>query len=230
MLIKIIFIYLIPIIILPFFFKLKKLENQELTQKIEQIITISNLKVKAIYSADASERTTHSNACVAGFGNTKKIIIFDTMLNGNYSNDEICAVLAHEIGHIKHKHILKMIAISAFETLIMLIILLFLLSNIKLYNAFNIPQLLFAGLPIGLIVFNSLGFLLNAISNTISRYFEKQADDYSVKIMGSAKPLIATFKYFIERDLANIHIHPLYEFLHLSHPSLLHRIKRLQKK
>ncbi|MGE5582751.1 MAG: M48 family metalloprotease, partial [Bacillota bacterium] len=110
----VLFMYLVPLILIPLFYKLTPLEDQDLGEKIAGLFQRSGLKVRGIFQADESSKSTHANAMIAGFGRSKTIILFDTLVN-NYSREEIAAIIAHEIGHGKRRHIFQLMALTIGE-------------------------------------------------------------------------------------------------------------------
>jgi len=223
----ILFTFLVPVIIIPFFYKIKPIESNSLTEKINALLNKLNFKIKGIYSVDASLRSTHANAGFSGFGKSKKIIIFDTMLDGKYSDDEILSVLAHEIGHAKKKHILIQMILSIAVLFIFITFILYLLSSDFAYNSMGINRIFFAGLLFAGFFFENIFYFVQPLTSRLSRKFEFDADKYSKTAMNSAVPLISSFKKFIINDCANINPHPAYESFYYSHPSVIKRINKL---
>ncbi|MBP7652226.1 M48 family metallopeptidase, partial [Candidatus Dependentiae bacterium] len=215
----ILFTFLVPVIILPFFYKLKPLKSIQLTEKIDELLLKLNFKIKGIYSVDASIRSTHANAGFAGFGKSKKIIIFDTILDGKYSDEEIMAVLAHEIGHAKKKHIQIQMILSIITLFFFITFILYLLSYDSAYSSMGIKKNFYAGILFAGFFFESVFYFIQPLANLISQKFEYDADSYSKKSLGTSFPLISSFKKFVVNDYANINPHPLYEKFYYSHPS-----------
>ena len=221
--------YLVPILILPFFYKLKPLPDGELKNSLNNLIQKCGVKIKGLYSADESKRSTHANAAVAGIGKSKKIIIFDTMLNEKYSSVEILAVIAHEIGHAKKKHILKQTVISMAVMFVAVAFVVYALSSNYIYTSMNIPHVFYAGLLVISIFFSNITFFWSPLFGRLSRKFEYEADAYSSEALCTPEPLISSFKKMVSNDLSNINPHPFYEEFFYSHPSAIKRIKRLRE-
>ena len=177
---------------------------------------------------DAGKRSRHTNAYFSGLGRTKRIVLFDSLIQ-SHERDEILAVLAHEIGHFKKNHIKKQIALIASTSLL----LLYLASNMigweTMYHAFGFSVMpAYAGLFIVGILWEPIGFFLGPLGMAISRRFERDADIYGVKTVGSAGPLVRALKKMGKENLSNLYPHPLYVQFNYSHPPLLERIETLQ--
>ena len=177
---------------------------------------------------DGSKRSTKANAYFSGFGSEKRVTLYDTLIN-DLEEEEIVAVLAHEVGHYKKRHIIFNLFTSILLTGLMLYVLSLFISNPLLSNALGVETPSF---HIGLIAF---GLLYSPISeftglimNVFSRKFEFQADDYAKRTF-KAEPLISSLKKLSKNSLSNLTPHPAYVFMHYSHPTLLERIKNLRK-
>ena len=222
-----IFTYLAPVIFIPLFYKLKHLENNDLRTKVENLVKKSGFKVRGIFIANESRKSTHGNAMFTGIGNSKKVILFDTLLN-NHSDDEILAIVGHEIGHGVKKHGLIFYIFIIFILFIFILAVSILLSSRFVYNSMGIDRIFYAGVfIIYYLFFDVLMYFIEPLMNKFSRKCEYQADAYSKKIMGIGVPLISSFEKFITDDLSVINPHPLYESLHYNHPSLIKRIRAL---
>jgi STE24 endopeptidase len=221
------FSYFVPVIITPIFYKLKPVTDESLREKIEKLITQSGLKIKRILVADESQKSTHVNAEFSGFGKNKTIILFDTLLN-NYSEAEILAILAHEIGHGKRKHLYKMIVISGIGTFLFILFAAYLLSTDLPFAAFGV-NVIYGKFYITYQFFLEIpAFFVHPLLIRFFRKFEYEADAYSKRLLNNAEPLISAFKKFFTLELQNINIHPWYEKMYYSHPSLLKRIQALK--
>ena len=222
-----IFTYLAPVLFIPLFYKLKPLEDEILKDKVENLVKKSGFKVRGVFIANESSKSTHGNAMFTGIGNTKKVILFDTLLN-NHSDDEILAIVGHEIGHGIKKHGLIFYIFTTIILFVFLVVVSLLLSNGNIYNSMGIDRIFYAGaFIIYYMFFYVLMYFIEPLMYKFARRFEYQADAYSKKIMGTGKPLIYSFEKFITDDLSVINPHPLYESLHYSHPSLIKRIRAL---
>ncbi|WP_298262513.1 M48 family metallopeptidase [uncultured Lutibacter sp.] len=215
-------------LIVPLFNKQKPLVEGELKTKIENFAKKIGFKLQNIFVIDGSKRSTKANAYFSGFGSQKRITLYDTLINDLETN-EIVAVLAHEVGHYKQKHIIYNLIASILLTGFMLYILSLMVSNQVLSQALGVEQ---ASFHIGLIAFSVLyspiSEFTNFIMNILSRKFEYEADDYAKKHY-NANALISSLKKLSKNSLSNLTPHPLYVKFHYSHPTLLQRILNLKK-
>ncbi len=215
-------------LIVPLFNKQTPLEDGDLKTAIENFASKVGFKLDNIFVIDGSKRSTKANAYFSGFGSQKRITLYDTLIN-DLETDEIVAVLAHEVGHYKKKHIIYNLLTSIILTGITLYILSLLIGNSLLSQALGVDNPSF---HIGLIAFSILyspiseitGFLMNILS----RKFEYQADDYA-KHNFDGKPLISALKKLSKNSLSNLTPSSIYVAIHYSHPSLLQRILNLKK-
>jgi len=178
---------------------------------------------------DATKRSHHTNAYLTGLGRAKRIVLFDSLMNA-HEDDEILAVLSHEIGHLKRHHIAKQLALAG----IMSFILLFLASRLMawelLYRSFGFETAsLYAGLFLVVMLWQPVGFFFEPLAMGLSRRFEKEADLFSTQIQGTPEPLIKALKKMTLDNLSNLQPHPLYVFFNYSHPPLTQRIGLLRK-
>ena len=212
--------------IVPLFNKQRKLRSGDLKQKIETLAWNAEFEFQNIYTIDGSKRSTKANAYFAGLGKKKRIVLYDTLLKDLEEND-ILAVLAHEIGHFKKKHIQKSLIISIISTGITFFILSLFLDNPVLSNALgsDIPSF-HLGLIGFLFLYSPITELMGLIVNSISRKYEYDADAF-VKKFNLQEDLISGLKKNATKSLTNLNPHPWYEFWYYSHPSLLKRIKKL---
>lgn len=215
-------------LIVPLFNKQTILEEGELKNEIIKYVNSVGFKAHDIYVLNGSKRSTKANAYFYGFGNQKRITLYDTLIN-DLDNDEIVSVLAHEVGHYKRKHILYNLASSIILTGFALFILsLFIKSPIlSLALGVSIPSFHIGLIAFG-ILYSPVSQILGILMNIMSRKFEYQADNYA-KNTFSASPLISSLKKLSKNSLSNLTPHYLYVFFHFSHPTLLERIKNLKK-
>ncbi len=213
-------------LIVPLFNKQTPLENGSLKAKIEEYAKAVDFKIQHIFVIDGSKRSTKANAYFSGFGKQKRITLYDTLIN-DLNEEEVVAVLAHEVGHYKHKHIIYNLILSSLLTGITLFLLSLMINQPIFSEALNANQPSF---HIGLLVF---GFLYGPIStltgvlmNLLSRKFEYQADDYA-KDTYQASHLINSLKTLSKKSLSNLTPHAWNVFLNYSHPPLKDRIKNL---
>ena len=215
-------------LIVPLFNKQTILEEGYLKNEIIKYVNSVGFKAHDIYVLNGSKRSTKANAYFSGFGNQKRITLYDTLIN-DLENNEIVAVLAHEVGHYKRKHILYNLTSSIILTGFALFVLSLFIKTPVLSLALGVSHPSF---HIGLIAFGILyspvSQILGVFMNYMSRKFEYQADNYA-KNTFSASPLISSLKKLSKNSLSNLTPHYLYVFFHFSHPTLLDRIKNLNK-
>ena len=215
-------------LIVPLFNKQTPLEEGELKEAINQFAEKQNFKLSNIYTIDGSKRSTKANAYFSGLGAKKRIVLYDTLIN-DLSTSEIVAVIAHEIGHYKHKHTYKSMVISVIQTGFTLYILSLLVSNPALSEALGVNQPSF---HIGVIAFGILYSPISTIMglglNVLSRKFEYQADEFAT-VNSDSDSLISSLKKLSVNNLSNLNPHPWYVFFHYSHPTLLQRIRGMKK-
>ena len=215
-------------LIVPLFNKQTILEEGDLKNDIIKYVNSVGFKAHDIYVLNGSKRSTKANAYFSGFGNQKRITLYDTLIN-DLENDEIVAVLAHEVGHYKRKHIFYNLTLTIILTGFALFVLSLFIKTPLLSLALGVSHPSF---HIGLIAFGILyspvSQILGVFMNYMSRKFEYQADNYA-KNTFSASPLISSLKKLSKNSLSNLTPHYLYVFFHFSHPTLLDRIKNLNK-
>jgi STE24 endopeptidase len=215
-------------LIVPLFNEQTILEEGDLKNEIVKYVNSVGFKANNIYVLNGSKRSTKANAYFSGFGNQKRITLYDTLIN-DLENNEIVAVLAHEVGHYKRKHILYNLTSSIILTGFALFVLSLFIKTPVLSLALGVSHPSF---HIGLIAFGILyspvSQILGVFMNYMSRKFEYQADNYA-KNTFSASPLISSLKKLSKNSLSNLTPHYLYVFFHFSHPTLLDRIKNLNK-
>ena len=214
-------------IIVPLFNKQTKLEEGNLKNDIEKYSKKVGFDLSNIFVIDGSKRSTKANAYFSGFGKQKRITLYDTLLN-KLNDNQIIAVIAHEIGHYKKNHIIFNLIFSTIQTGLMLYILSLLIYMPIFSEALGIQSHSF---HIGLITFSILyapiSEIFSLIFNVFSRKFEYQADHYAKETFNS-KHLIEALKVLSKDSLSNLTPHPKYVWWHYSHPTLAQRIKHLQ--
>ena len=215
-------------LIVPIFNKQSPLEDGSLRTAISDYANTVGFNLDKIYIIDGSKRSTKANAYFSGFGSEKRVTLYDTLVN-DLNEEEIVAVLAHEVGHYKKKHIIFNLVTSVLLTGFTLYVLSLLIGNPMLSEALGVATPSF---HIGLIAFGILYSPLSEITgllmNWFSRKFEYQADNYA-KTTYKAEPLITSLKKLSKNSLSNLTPHPAYVFMHYSHPTLLERIKNLRQ-
>ena len=214
-------------LIVPLFNKQTPLKEGELKNAITKYTNSVGFKVEHIFVINGSKRSTKANAYFSGFGNQKRITLYDTLIN-DLSTDEIVAVLAHEVGHYKKKHIIFNLIASIMLTGFTLF-LLSLFINTPIFSlalSVSIPSFHIGLITFG-ILYSPISQLTGMLMNFMSRKFEYQADNYAKKTVAS-EPLISSLKKLSKNSLSNLTPHFLFVFIHYSHPTLLNRIKNLK--
>jgi STE24 endopeptidase len=214
-------------LIVPLFNKQSPLDDGPLREKIENFAVKTGFRLKNIYIIDGSKRSTKANAYFSGFGPKKRIVLYDTLLK-EFSEEEIVAVLAHEIGHYKKKHVLLTLFSSVFITGLMLFLLSLVVNNPALSEAMGarVPSF-HLGLIVFGILYSPLSLVIGLISNYISRKNEFQADKFA-KDNYNSEYLAAALKKLSVKNLSNMMPHPAYVFFNHSHPTLLKRLEKLE--
>jgi STE24 endopeptidase len=216
-------------LIVPIFNKQTPLEPGSLRDRIEEFASKTGFRLRNIYVIDGSKRSTKSNAYFSGFGSKKRIVLYDTLLK-EMTEGEIVAVLAHEIGHYKKKHVILSLFLSFILTGLMLFLFSVVVDNPLLSQALGSDK---QGFHLGLIVFgilySPLSLLIGLIANSISRKNEFAADRFA-KENGQAEMLTSALKKLSVKNLSNMMPHPVYVFFHFSHPPLLSRLEELERK
>ncbi|HEY1940301.1 MAG TPA: M48 family metallopeptidase [Candidatus Angelobacter sp.] len=212
-----------PVVLFPLFYKFVPLQNDELKARLVRLGERSGTRVRGVYEWKLSEKSKKANAALTGLGGTRRIILADTLLQ-NYSNDEIEAVLAHELGHHVHGHLVKMIAVQAVITFLG-----FWAANEVLHYAIVEQKIFlslsdFANLPLLALVASGLGLVLMPALNAYSRFTERQADLYCWKCVADVTPYITAMEKLARQNLSESHPSRLVEVLFHSHPPISKRI------
>jgi STE24 endopeptidase len=226
---QLLMVWLYPVLIAPLFNKFEPVQNEELKDAIVALMAKVGLKTEGIFQIDAGKRSKHTNAYFTGLGKTKRIVLYDTLLN-SHTSDEILSVLAHEAGHWKKKHIMKQLVFTEALSLAVFYLIYRLSDWELLYKTFGFPeQIPYVGLLLVAALFGPVTFFLTPIGAMFGRKFEREADDYCFNLVGTAKPMAEALKRLAKDNLANLHPHPLYSWFYYSHPPLAERIARLQQ-
>ncbi|MCU0858411.1 MAG: M48 family metallopeptidase [Pontiellaceae bacterium] len=227
--IQLFILFIAPVVILPLFNKFTPLEEGELRTKIEEFAAAQNYKLSGIFKIDGSRRSTKSNAYFTGFGKTKRIALFDTLIE-KQTVGELVAVLAHEIGHCRRGHIKKGIITSLASSLLMFFILSLFITRPGLYSAFGLEGTpLYAGFIFFGFLYAPISMILGLLGNIFSRKHEYEADAFAAETTKQPGDLINALKKLSVDNLSNLTPHPLKVFLQYSHPPVLERIKALRK-
>jgi len=212
----IIAVYLYPILIDPLFYKFKKLDDNILQEEILGITKKAGIEVEEILIADASRRTIKANAYFTGVGNTRRIVLYDNLIN-NFSNEEILNVIAHEAGHWKYSHVLKSIGMSIIGGFLGLFLLALIFSRAGLKGDIRVVFIL-------ILIISLVTFLILPFQNMVSRYFEKQTDETALEITNGYDAQIALMVRLAESNLSNVEPHPVIKYILYSHPPIMERI------
>lgn len=224
------FIMLIsPYVIEPLFNQYTPIEDEALSARIKKMCRQAGIEVSRIFTMDASKRSRHSNAYFTGIGKVKRIVLFDTLLE-QMSQDEVLAVLAHELGHWKKKHLLKRLLLSESIGLLTIYTAFHLVQSSQLINWFALEQ---PSLPAQIVILGLLGsmvmFPFAPLFNWLSRRDERAADEFAIWLKGESSSLRSALIKLSKENLANLHPHPWYAAVHYSHPPIVERLDYLEK-
>jgi STE24 endopeptidase len=218
---------LAPVLILPIFFKFKPLENSSLTERLLDLSRRAGTRVKGVFEWKLSEKSKKANAALMGLGNTRRIILSDTLLE-KFQDEEVEAVLAHELGHHVHRHIFQSIALQGAATVggfyLIYRTLIWLGPHFGFQGAAD-----FANLPLLALVTAGFSLILLPVVNSYSRAMERQADTYALRAIPSRAAFISSMEKLAKLNLAERQPHPWIEFIFHSHPSIQKRIVFAQK-
>ena len=221
--------YLAPAVILPLFNKFEPLEEGELKSAINDMAETCKFPLTELSVMDGSKRSSKSNAFFTGFGKNKKIALYDTLI-ANHSTSELVAVLAHEIGHFKKKHIMQTLFLGITQTGVLFLVLGFFIEFKPLSSAFGVTKpSVYCSLLFFTLLFKPISKILSVLMNILSRKNEFEADAYAANVTGNADSLITALKKLSADNLSNLTPHPFYVFMHYSHPPVSKRIIELSK-
>lgn len=225
--ISVVLAQIFPVLIFPIFYKVTPIDNVELKRRINSLATNARIKVENVYRFDMSKNTKKANAAFTGLGKTKRIILGDTLLD-NYSEDEIEAVIAHELGHFKKKHIIKNIIIGTISSFLTLYLIAILYQYSLGWFGFNsITEI--AALPLLAIWSMLIGIVQSPLGNILSRKFEYEADEYSIFETKNPNAFIKTLEKLTDQNLGDKDPHPFVEWFFYSHPSIKNRIGAIER-
>jgi STE24 endopeptidase len=220
--------FIAPTWIMPLFNKFVALEDGQLKEKIMAYARSVKFSLENIFVMDGSKRSGKSNAFFTGFGKHKRIALFDTLIE-KHTDEELVAVLAHEIGHYQKKHILKGMLISIVHMGVMLYLISIFVTHNGLFDAFYMEQRsIYAGLIFFGLLFSPIEMVLSLFINILSRKHEYEADAFAVETCKDGENLISALKKLSVDNLANLTPHPFYVFINYSHPPLLERIRAIR--
>ena len=228
---------LAPVLIMPLFNKFTPLPEGSLRERLLELAKRTRFRAQSIQLMDGSKRSRHSNAFFTGFGQFRKIVLFDTLVQ-QLTEPELEAVLAHEIGHYKKKHIPKMLTFSAIGSLAGFYLISFLAQQDWFYRAFGFqpsalslqPSLIAPALLLFGLLAGTVTFWLSPLLHWWSRRYEYQADAFAARVMSESQSLIGALRKLNEKNLSNLTPHPWYSGFYYSHPTLLERERALVEK
>jgi STE24 endopeptidase len=221
--------FLAPALIMPFFNKFTLLEDGTLKEKVLAFAHQASFNIQGIYTMDGSKRSSKLNAFFTGFGKFKKIVFYDTLLE-KLDDDEVVAVLAHEMGHYKHRHMFKMMLISVCHMGLLFFLLSLFIGNENLFAAFQMEHVsVYGALVFFGFIFSPVNILLGIVLNILSRKYEFQADRYAAIPPNRGIALVSGLKKLSVANLSNLTPHPAMVFFHYSHPPVLERIRALSE-
>lgn len=221
--------FIAPVTIMPLFNKFTPLEDGELKNEIESFARKENFKLSGLFKMDGSKRSTKANAYFTGFGRFRRIVLFDTLIS-KHTKEELIAVLAHEIGHYKEKHIFRQLIVSILSTGLTFFVFSLVMENPNLFNAFDMQNIsIYASFVFFGIFYAPISALFSLYSLYLSRKYEFEADDYAKRTYGHPKALSNALKKLSVDSLSNLNPHPLKVFFEYTHPPVLERVKSLEK-
>lgn len=221
--------YIAPRWLMPLFNKFTPLPDGSLRDAINSLSVKCDFPLAGLFVIDGSRRSTKANAFFAGFGKNKRIALYDTLIE-KHPEPELIAVLAHEIGHFKCRHIVQRMVVAVLQMAVVFLLMGFFLHNARLHEAFGIAQpRVWLGFVFFLFLFEPVQLVLSILGNLWSRKHEFEADAYAARVTGSPRPLMAGLKRLSRDTLANLTPHPLHVFLHYSHPPMAQRLAALEK-
>lgn len=219
--------YLAPTLIMPIFNKFEPLEDGELKSGIHEMAEQCDFPLKEISIMDGSKRSTKSNAFFTGFGENKRIALFDTLVE-KHTVPELVAVLAHEIGHYKKRHILKSLLIGILTTGVLFFLLGLMMENRALFDAFGVRETsVYVSLVLFGILMSPVNDLLSIGGNWLSRKHEFEADAYAAEVTGNPGAMADALRKLSKDNLSNLTPHPFYVFLNYTHPPVVERVGAL---
>ncbi len=220
--------FVAPTWIMPLFNKFEPLEEGELKSSIDAYSEKVNFPMKGVFVMDGSKRSSKSNAFFTGFGKNKRIALFDTLIE-NHTASELVAVLAHEVGHYKKKHIIQNMIISILHTGLLFFVLSLFLDSDMLFDAFYMSEKsVYAALIFFGLLYTPVEMILSLIMQISSRKHEFEADAFAADTIENPEDMVNVLKGLSKDNLSNLTPHPFYVFLHYSHPPVIKRIQAIR--
>jgi STE24 endopeptidase len=220
--------YVAPTLIMPLFNRFEPLEEGRLRQAIMQYASDVRFPLSGIYVMDGSKRSSKANAFFTGFGKNRRIALFDTLIR-NHTVEELVAVLAHEIGHFRKKHILITMGLSMLNLGLVFYLLSLFMNNRMLFDAFYMQESsVYASLIFFMLLYSPIEFILSILLQMLSRKHEFEADRFAVTTYSEGRMLAGALKKLSMTNLSNLTPHPFYVFLNYSHPPVVQRVRRIE--
>lgn len=220
--------YLVPTWIMPLFNRFSPLENGPLKDAIFEYAQSIDFTLSNIFVMDGSKRSSKSNAFFTGFGKNKRIVLFDTLIK-EHTTRELVAILAHEMGHFKKKHIIKRMGVGILQMGFIFYLLSICISHQGLFHAFYMQEMsIYAGLIFFGLLYSPIDLFISLLVQISSRKDEYEADQFAAETIQDNQPLITALKTLSVHNLSNLTPHPFYVFLNYSHPPVLDRITALR--
>jgi STE24 endopeptidase len=225
---SVVFATIFPVVILPIFNKYTRVEDKELTDALEKILNQGGLRSSGFFKEDMSRQTKKENAFLAGLGKTRRVVLGDNLMD-NMNVNEMTAILAHEVGHYKHRHIWKGITLGAVQQFFVFFIVHLIMRS--LFPLFlTSPQSNLTLFPYFIILVSGIsGFLFGPISQVLSRYFERQADKYALSALKNRKDFVSALAGIANRNLSNAYPQQWVKILYYSHPPIGERLELAEK-
>jgi len=227
-LVSVIFATIFPVVILPIFNKYTPIQNRELTDALEKILSKGGLRSSGFFREDMSRQTKKENAFLAGLGKTRRVVLGDNLMD-KMSVGEVESIIAHEVGHYRHKHIWKSLFIGTLQSLVVFYILnqamRLLFSQFLITSRWNLTLL-----PLFLIFFGLIScFLFGPLGNALSRFFERQADRFALKAIDDKKAFMTALAGLADRNLSNAYPACWVKLLYYTHPPIGERLAMAEK-
>lgn len=216
-----------PRVIAPMFNEFETIEEGPLRTAVEEVFDRAGFDCSTIYTMDASRRSSRVNAYFVGFGRTKRVVLFDTLIE-RLDREAIQSVLAHELAHWKRRHVWKHLGVQAVYMGAIFALLAFLAGSAWVYDMFAVPDRAYAGIVLGLVWLGPLVRLTSPLTNWPMLRFEREADRFAVEVMGSGDGLIRALTDLTRENLGNPFPHPWFELFHSDHPPVPERIRSIR--
>jgi len=216
---------IVPVLILPLFYKLTPIDDEELKRRITLLAIEAGVKVENVYRFDMSKNTKKANAAFTGIGKSKRILLGDTLLD-NYTKDEIETVIAHELGHYKKKHIIKNIVIGTVSSFLTLFLIAKLYDVSLTWFGFDMRTDI-AALPLLSLWAMLIGLIQTPLGNILSRKYEYEADRYAVDVTKKPEAFVSTLRKLTSQNLGDENPNPFVEWFFYSHPSINNRVNAI---